>query len=314
MLSLHTDETGLSDAEGVLLENGGDPKLYPWNLWSTANKNIVKENGSEFVIAVIDTGIKQDHVVFAPESGKILPESKSFVDKTIEDKDGHGTLCAGIAAGGIIQKVFWGGVASEAKLLVCKVSNNRTFWRGKVIEALKYIEEVHKKRTVHVVSMSFGYKSHSPELERCINRLTMQGVVCVAASGNDGNNPTTPVRHPAVFDGVISVGAHDYKWKLAGLCADPSIKGTKIDCTTLGVDVCGPSCDKRKPFGKFSGTSIAAAVAAGLIVCILQRELGPEKTGDKLERVKSSLKKITDEQNPILPLSPAYTFVKEPGS
>ena len=307
----------LSDATERLLSED-DAKLYPWQFWGTAaaraGKTMEPTDGSKFVIAIIDTGIKCDHKVFQ-SPGKILPESKSFISKTIDDSDGHGTMCAGIAAGDVVDTMgfkYSGGVASNASLLICKVSNTRDqFWYGKVIDALEYIEEIHKQNTpIHVVSMSFGFNKHSSKLEMWINRLKMRGIICVAAAGNSGNTPGVPVRYPALFDNCISVGAHNSNWNLAENCADPL--SHKIDFTTLGVGVCAPSLNAKKRLGAYSGTSVATAVAAGLVVGILQREFGNDRTNDKLEDVKRSLKRMTQESNQAKPLWPAYTFTKEP--
>ena len=312
------DEIALSDTEGKLLSEF-DEKLFPRYLWQTASRRAGIEmewpDASEFVIAIIDTGIKRDHEVFLQSPDKILPESKSFISKTIDDTDGHGTMCAAIAAGDVVDTAdfkYSGGVAPNASLLICKVSETKEFWFGKVIDALEYIEEVHEKKPVHVVSMSLGFSKHSLKLERCINRLTLKGIICVGAAGNSGNTPGVPVRFPAAFNNCISIGAHNYSWKLADCCADPALARHKIDFTTVGVDVCAPSLNGRKPYGAYSGTSVATAVAAGLVVGILQREFGKDLKANKLANVVKSLKKMMDNNNPIKPLLPAKTFTSEP--
>ena len=307
------DQVALSDTEWRLLADD-DTHLYPWELWGTAARGagttMERPDGSGFVIAIIDTGIKCDHMVFQ-SSEKILPESKSFISKTIDDTDGHGTMCAGIAAGDVVDTKYSGGVASKASLLICKVSNTRKdFWLGKVIDALEYIEEIHKQKSIHVVSMSFGFTKKSSRLERCINRLKKLGIICVAAAGNSGNTPGVPVRYPALYDNCISIGAHDSNWNCAGYCAEPGRH--KIECTTLGVDVCASSTDTMRPLGAYSGTSVATAVAAGLVVGILQREFGSDLETDKLEDVKKSLERMIDKSNPAKPLWSAYTFTTEP--
>ena len=313
------DEIALSDTEGKLLSEYNE-KLFPRYLWQTASRGTGIEiewpdDVSEFVIVIIDTGIKKNNKVFLQSPGKILPESKSFVTKTIEDIDGHGTMCAAIAAGDVVDTAdfkYSGGVAPNASLLICKVSNTKEFSLSIVIDALEYIEKVHEKKPVHVVSMSFGFPKRSPKLEWYINRLTLKGIICVGAAGNSGNTPGVPVRFPAAFDNCISIGAHNYSWKLADCCADPALAQHKIDFTTVGVDVCAPSLDDRKPLGAYSGTSVATAVAAGLVVGILQREFGKDLKANKLADVVKSLKKMTDDKNPIKLLWPAKTFTAEP--
>ena len=68
---------------------------------------------------------------------------RSFVDQNPADSDGHGTTCAGIAAGGeqMWNHVHWSGVAPGVQLVVCKVahSKNNLIDPRAVIEGLQFL-------------------------------------------------------------------------------------------------------------------------------------------------------------------------------
>lgn len=319
-LDLSGERDGSSDQRKM--RNKG---AYPWQVWQkaateTGNK-LIRRHGAKFVIAIVDSGIKMDHISFGPASQtkpKILRESRDFTNgNDITDSVGHGTNCAGIAAGNrvITGEDNEGGVASEAKLLICKVTNSRKFEINKVIKALRYIKELHEqeKVTIHVVSMSFGFKNGNRDLKKCIDDLNRLGIICVASTGNDGDTPGTKVLFPARYPNVISVGSHDKYWKLAQFAADPQ-NNDDINYTTFGEAICAPSIHSNEPFSTFSGTSMAAPVAAGLIACILERELWLMQTSSLLNEVRPSLDLMTQPGEKLKSLRPYRVFTDEPYS
>ena len=135
--------------------------LSPWQFWNKYDPRAKRQRicGSGIVIATVDTGIDKDLAVFDYE-GKIHPKSKSFISDDINDTDGHGTYCAGIAAGvPVYGTEFNGGVASRASLLICKVSDKFSdspdnFTCGTVIQALEYIRDQHKNNVVKTKKIS----------------------------------------------------------------------------------------------------------------------------------------------------------------
>jgi hypothetical protein len=310
--SISGKKVGSSDQ--IKLENNNG--AYPWQVWHRAEKNLVRYHASEFVIAIVDSGIKKEHISFKsapPTKPKILPESKDFTDDhDIIDRCGHGTNCAAIAAGSrdiTGKEDYDGGVASEASLLICKVTKFRKYNVNKVIEALKYIKELHEQKTVttHVVSMSFGFKTDSKELKKCIDDLTDLGIICVAAAGNEGDTPGTKVPFPARYPKVFSIGSHNTFFKLAQHAADPQ-NNDDIDYTTFGEAVCAAAIDTNVAFGTFSGTSMAAPVAAGLIACVLEHECWPQQTPGTLDQVRLYLNQMTKPGDKLKSLCPFQVF------
>lgn len=282
--------SGKSDVNEVRPQKG-DFCIH-WDLWDVSRKGLKKKcGGSNICIAIIDTGINGKHAVFQSE-GKIHPQSKSFVGSDLRDTKGHGTWCAGIAAG--IQKDDFSGVAYAAELLICKVGFNPEL--KQVIEAFKYIKDITDHGTVvHIVSISFGFRYNCPELKKCIDRLTEKGIICVAATGNKGNHPIHAVHYPAKYDNVISVGAHTSLWNRALFSPDHH----DVNYTTLGEGVCVPKHNRwfKHSFTYTDGTSMAAPAVAGLIACILEHHKNLEDVDNnkRINRIKEYLNDLTDD-------------------
>ena len=305
----------VGSSDQIKLENN-NIGAYPWQVWHRAEKNLVRYHALEFVIAIVDSGIKKEHISFKSDISrpkpKILPESMDFTDDNdIIDRYGHGTNCAAIAAGnsGKTGEDYDGGVASEASLLICKVTKFRKYTVNKVIEALKYIKELHEQErvTTHVVSMSFGFKTDSKELKKCIDDLTDLGIICVAAAGNMGDTPGTKVPFPARYPKVFSIGSHDAVFKLAQYAANPK-NNDDIDYTTFGEAVCAAAIDSNLAFSTFSGTSMAAPVAAGLVACVLEHECWLQLTPDTFNQVRLFLNQMTKPGEKLKSLRPFEVF------
>ena len=105
------------------------------------DEDIKKVNGKGKVIAIIDTGLKKNHKAF---DGKNIVHRNFIKVGNCEDTTDldsiqcHGTKCAAIAAGSYFanctdkeggparKDIFPGGVAPEADLIICRVSNRET--------------------------------------------------------------------------------------------------------------------------------------------------------------------------------------------
>jgi subtilisin family serine protease len=98
----------------------------------------------------------------------------------------------------------------------------------------------------NVISMSLGGGRPSVTEQRAFDKLYANGVLSVAAAGNDGNRT---VSYPAGYDSVMSIGALDEN----GLWASFSQYNSKVELSAPGVSVLS-----TVPMG--SGTDSAVAV------------------------------------------------------
>ena len=104
---------------------------------------------------------------------------------------GHGTMTAGIIH----------LVAPQASIMPLKAFQaSGQGYNSDILRAIYYAVGHGAK----VVNMSFNYTSYSQELANAVNYATTNGVICVAAAGNSGEQATT---YPAALKGVIDVAS-----------------------------------------------------------------------------------------------------------
>ncbi len=186
--------------------------------------------GREVIVAVIDSGLDLSH----PELKDRVYAGRDFLDGvSMVDDTGHGTHVAGIIAANINGRGIQGVTPSAVKILPLKVLNKDTtgfVYKGKVItdiiaDAIAYAIEA----KASVINMSLGWPQvvNTPRVIRALDTAAAQGIILVAAAGNNNKDvPTWPCAHPA----VICVGAVDNQGKLTEF----SNHGGKVDLVAPG--------------------------------------------------------------------------------
>ena len=113
-----------------------------------------------------------------------------------------------------------------------------------------------RKQGVRVVNVSLA-GPYNPLLESVVDLLVADGMVIVAAVGNEG--PEAAPRYPAAFDGVIAVTAIDADQNVFSR----AVQGDHVEYAAPGVDVLIQSGQES---GRYvSGTSFAAPFVTALI-------------------------------------------------
>ena len=153
-------------------------------------------------VAVVDTGIDYTHkdLLGLREDGKIV-KGYDFLERDNEpmDTDGHGTLVAGIiAADGEVK-----GVAPKAQLFVYRVASEGSYVStNDMIRALdRAVDD-----QIDIVNISLGLDYVSEEIDRAVENLVKNGIVVVAAAGNNGEMQKG-IGSPASAQNAITVGA-----------------------------------------------------------------------------------------------------------
>lgn len=197
----------------------------PWGIlavkapeaWSTTKGNSAR-------VMVLDTGLDKEHVAVKSR----LEKGRNFTGPNqddITDNVGHGTHVSGTILGDGLNGAIV-GVAPEARLLMGKVCSEVGCSTVAVAAGINWaIDE-----KVDVVNMSLGGAFLSNAEAMALQRAEQQGVMIVAASGNDG---TSSVSYPAAYISAFAVGAVDSTLKKA----DFSQWGPELDIVGPGVDV-----------------------------------------------------------------------------
>ncbi|HEY7297246.1 MAG TPA: S8 family serine peptidase [Xanthobacteraceae bacterium] len=195
--------------------------------------------GAGVTVAVLDTGIDTTHPAFARLRERIV--QKNFTPSGDEDKQGHGTHCAGTIFGSQVDGNRIGIAPGIARALIGKVLDDDGHGDSDMVfKGIQWAVE----EGAHVISMSLGFDfpgsvramadagwpvelatSTSLEAYRANLRMfdaLMQLIkaraafghepVVVAASGNESKTDVNPdykiaASLPAAAEGVISVGA-----------------------------------------------------------------------------------------------------------
>lgn len=218
-------------------------------------------------LAVLDTGIDLEHPDFAGRS--IV--SRSFVEgEGVDDVQGHGTHCAGTAAGGMRAggRTRY-GVAPEVDLHVGKVLNDKGAGReGDILAGMIWAVE----SSCEVVSMSLGRtvrvgEERTPEYEEAGAYALERGSLILAAAGNDSRREygfVAPVGEPANAPSILAVAALDPRLAVAPF-SNGGLEGSggEVDLAAPGVGVFSTVPMPRR-YASFDGTSMACPHAAGI--------------------------------------------------
>jgi serine protease AprX len=158
-------------------------------------------------IAIVDSGVGASDVDF----GSRVTDRHNFSSFKSSDSGGddlgHGTLVAGIAAGG---STAYRGVAPNARIVSLRVVNadGRSI-ASDVLEAAEWIYKNRVSKGIGVVNLSIRSTHANPAFYDPINvaveRLWRAGVVVVASAGNGGSERM--LYAPASSPFVITVGA-----------------------------------------------------------------------------------------------------------
>lgn len=269
-------------AAEVLPPTDSDYQSDQWNLkaigfpaaWDFALGDGVK-------VAVLDTGIMDTHHEFAGRT--IIGTNTIDPGASWRDDFGHGTHVAGIIAATMNNGVGITGIAPHATLMAGKVlDSDGAGTDSSLAEGLYWAAD----NGADVINMSITSFEYSPALEEACAYARAKGCLIVAAAGNENANR---VGYPAVFPGVISVGAIEQT-----ISAPPfrravfSNLGYELDIAAPGVAINSSIFNPSNPLATgqympWNGTSMASPHVAGVLA--LTRELNPTLSRDVVEQV-----------------------------
>ena len=224
----------------------------------------VAGTGKTNVIWFLDTGIDPDH----PDLNVNSSLGASFINgiTSPDDDNGHGTFCAGVAAGkpvGIAPQIHI-GISEGATVVPVKVldRNGNGSW-GTVIAGLNFVAQL--SQPGDVVNLSLGAYDASnptcyfPGLRHAIERVTTSGVFVTLSAGNDAGN--AECNRPGCINGATIFTASSINADRT--CAGYANFGSPVDYVTVGTRVF--SLWFNNGYRMASGTSISSALLAGII-------------------------------------------------
>ncbi|MDI6815627.1 MAG: S8 family serine peptidase [Actinomycetota bacterium] len=273
VLEAFVDDPGLMNQWG--LNNVGqtvngiagtiDADIDAWEAWD------VTTSTPDVKIAVLDTGIDQDHVDLA---SRIIANKNFTTSVSVDDLYGHGTHVAGIAAAAADNGIGVAGVAYGAGLMNVKVlADNGSGYTSWVASGINWAADNGAK----VINLSLGGSTGSKTLESAVNYAWSRGVVVVAAGGNSASSAK---QYPAAYTNCIAVAATDQNDNKAYF----SNFGSRwIDVAAPGVNIYStlPNHTNRiggTDYGYLSGTSMSTPYVAGLAALVWSTGYGNTAT------------------------------------
>lgn len=257
----------------------------------------ISTGDSDVVVAVLDTGIHADHPDFSGQTIRngydfikdwknagddipdfIYPPNYSSIDPDPTDaikKFSHGTHVSGTIMAASDNEIGVSGIAWKTSLMPVRVLGRFGGTSYDVTQGILYAAGLKndsgiildETQRADVINMSLGGVGFSQLEQDTVSQARKNGVIIVAASGNDGDGA---VMYPAGYKGVVAVGSVQKDKKLT----DYSNYGVAQDVVAPGGDT-----DSKREDGVLSlyadgdkyeyeyaqGTSMASPHVAGVI-------------------------------------------------
>ncbi|UOQ45688.1 S8 family serine peptidase [Halobacillus salinarum] len=219
-----------------------------WKLTSPAN---------DVTVAVIDSGADLDH----PDLKAHLTKGYNVLDpsKPPEDQLGHGTHIAGMVGAGTFNGIGVSSISKGAEIMPIKVLNGKEGNMSDVAQGIDYAVE----HGADIINLSLGGYDISKYLQDAVQRAEDNGVLVVAAAGNDNFDKST---YPAAFSSVLSVAS-----TITGATtrADFSNYGDYINVAAPGTDIYSTYLDGKYDY--MDGTSMSTSLVTSLAASLLEK-------------------------------------------
>lgn len=283
-------------------------------------------SSNDVLVAVVDTGVFLDHIELAGQ----LVAGYDFISALANSLDGdgidnnpddpgdssilgqsswHGTHVAGTIAMLTDNNVGAAGIAYGAKIMPLRALGAQGGSSYDIMQAVSYAAGLSNdsgtvpSRRADIVNMSLGGPGFSQAESEFYQSLYNQGVIIVAAAGNDNSST---LMFPASYGGVFSVSATDY----AGNRAPYSNYGSQVDIAAPGgntaADLNGDgypdgvlstlvddsSGNRNSSLQFYQGTSMAAPHIAGVFA--LMKSVYPGLTPTTVDAMLQSGLLTTD--------------------
>ena len=309
------------------------------------------QGDSNVVVGVVDTGVAYTHPDIAANiwrnpgeiAGNGLDDDGNGVaddiygynaitnSGSVMDDNGHGTHTAGTigAAGGNGFGVT--GINWNVKIMPLKfLDGSGSGTTQGAIAAIEYAVRMKQAGVnIRILSNSWGGGGYSAALEQAISLANANGILFVAAAGNESNDNDAVPTYPANYElaNVISVAAVDHNGNLASFS---NYGASTVDIAAPGVNIL--STLNNGGYGQLSGTSMATPHVSGVAALVLSREpnlalselrsrlLGTVKSLSSLTGmiaspgIVSAANALTDARTPLPPAQAVVRYAKKAAS
>ncbi len=278
--SFYLPNDALLSQQWALINEGQTGGVYDADIDATDAWDQYR-NGSQTLLAVIDTGVKYDHEDLMENAwvntGEIAgngidDDNNGYIDDVygydfansdndpMDDND-HGSHCSGIIAAKGDNGLGISGAAHSAKIMAVKflTAGGSGSTSGAINSVIYAVDNGAK-----ILNNSWGGGGYSQALFDAISYANDNDVLFIAAAGNASSNNDDSPSYPASYDlpNVISVASTDDNDQLSYF----SNYGLSVDIAAPGSNIL--STLSNGSYGTMSGTSMATPYVAGAAVLL----------------------------------------------
>ncbi len=231
-------------------------------------------DGTGIVVAVVDTGVADDH----PDLIGQLVTGRNIINGTDDPYDyhGHGTHVAGIIAASTNNGVGVAGAAPGARIMPVQVlSRTGAGTSSHVAQGIRWAVD----NGADIINLSLG-GGWSLAISDAVRYAVDNDVVVVAAAGNDGQKGNT-ASWPAADPNTLAVASVDPSLATSVF----STRGSYVDISAPGRSIL--STHLNNSYANLSGTSMSAPYASAIAAAL--RQLEPDLTEHQVrDRLKTT--------------------------
>ncbi|MFC4712825.1 S8 family serine peptidase [Planococcus dechangensis] len=224
----------------------------------------------DVLVAVIDDGFDLKH----PDlKGRIVAPYNIITKNAKVSIDAHGTHVAGLIASGMNNGVGGVGVAPNTSIMPIDVFDGEVGYITDVAAGVYHAVSA----GADIINLSLGAYFDADVLAKAVRYASAQGVLVIAAAGNDDIDSP---HYPAAYGEVLAVASTDAGDKRSefsnyGLWVDIAAPGSNI-FSILPTD---PAIGYES-FGELSGTSMSTPIVSGAAALLKAHE--PNLTGNDI--------------------------------
>ena len=233
----------------------------------------VRHSASNVIVAVVDTGVRLTHEDLAanlwsnPNDGTHGFNALTGQHDPADD-NGHGTHVAGNIGAVSNNGKGIAGVAWNVRIMACKfLDSSGTGFYSDAVACIDFA----RTNGAQIINLSWGGPDFSEAVSNAIASARADGILVVAAAGNNARNTDASPFYPAGIhlDNIVSVGAST---RLDGIWPLSNYGTASVDLFAPGAAIFSTSSATDTTYLSRDGTSMASGLVTGALALLREQD------------------------------------------